>query len=110
LLRAAVDACSAIGARGLVDHIGSVCIDRNRFNWTYRQTDTTLIAEMNLKIAFWKTGHDTYASSLVRVEPEVLSRARKLTQAASSATLGSYDDMPHATSYPCHDNVIRPRL
>jgi hypothetical protein len=63
---------------------------------------------MNLKIALWKTGHDTYASSLVRVQPEVLSRARELTQTASRTTLGPYDDVLHATSYPCHDNVIRP--
>jgi hypothetical protein len=63
---------------------------------------------MNLEIALWKTGHDTYASSLVRVEPEVLSRARELTQTASCAPLGRYDDVLHATSYPCHDDMTRP--
>ena len=77
----------AIDARGLVDHIGSVCIDRNRFNRTYRLTDPTLVAKMNFKIALWKTGNDTYASSLVRVEPEALSRARELTQMASCTPL-----------------------
>jgi hypothetical protein len=108
LLRAAVYTSSAIDALGLIDHIGPTCIDKNRFNRTYRLADTALVAEMNLKIALWKTGHDTYASRLVCVELEVLSRARELTQTASCTPFGSYDDLLHATPYPCHDNVIRP--
>jgi hypothetical protein len=73
LLRATVYTSAAIDALGLVDHIGSTSLNRNRINRADRLTDTTLVAEMYLKETLRKTGYDPYASGLVRVDPEVLS-------------------------------------